>query len=531
MLRNLPAAKTVNVEPVDADDWEIVVRITIHHLSGLPEYVLLGAARGVCGAKFTFSITSCVAGSNYLRLGRQGKNACPLSRQSVAETALHMSCSSDRFADSVDPADDVAVRLTIDSEVIIAPKTRYSAASAATKERHNIGSSAPKSASQPVVSPEVEQARRQLLRALPCDVRIPALWENCNSQEDQYIAWVRPKLFQLLIQSFPTTKVCLRIKSCPAIVSKRTSVVPSNGEATISGVVSPDSKVKSPVGPQKLSLDREEPAAEVHLRGDMAVPKGCICLSSLVREALKGNVDGYDLVRISAPSPHVLVNGHNHSSAVAQAAEISPSSSGVLPLPGMEKHLIRCVNHLKCTLMGTCGLTPSSISQPTSGLILCGASGSGKSSLSRRIIDHVRTDPNTLSHTQYIKCVTMVNLRIPQLQSKLDEVFTTSAWHAPSTIVFDDLDSLIPAEVEHIDSFRAQHIASLFLNTARKAINERPIVVMATAKGPEALHSSLSHSHFFGERVFLSSPDKHARREVSMSVRSSQVLGLNTAAS
>ena len=431
----------------------------------------------------------------------------------------HLSVHVITCTESVDPADDIAGRLTIDSEIIVAPKTRYVAANAHTEEKHNIGSSSTSSFKQLGKSPEVEQARRQLLRILPALVRIPSLQEECCCESDELIAWVNPRPFSLLSQAFPSTRVPLRLKPCPAVSSNKKSPPQINEDTQGTGVVSPGIKGKGRVASREPSSESENLFVYVHLRRASVIPEGCIYLSKAAALALD-EPDSYALVRLGPPESKSAPNGDKGSPSLSspEAAqksalmEISPSKP---PIAGVKEHLSRCLAYIRHTIISSRGLTPYDIGHPTSGILLCGASGSGKTSVSAAIAEQALTDPDILAHVQHIQCSSLTNLRIPQLLSKLNDLFTLSAWHAPSLVVLDDLDRLIPAEVEHIDSFRSQHIANLLSSIASKAMKERPIIVLATAKGPDSLHASIMQSHFFRERVLLSAPNKNARRDVS----------------
>lgn len=244
------------------------------------------------------------------------------------------------------------------------------------------------------------------------------------------------------------------------------------------------------------------------------------------------NDNAYDLVKLSAASSSQktsapALNGINgaHSATLPSttpgrdaetAQQPEEDIEPCTPFVGMQKHLEKCSEHIRNTLTASRGLYPhvQSSLQPTSAILVSGASGSGKSSLVERLASDATKDPHILAHVQYVNCTPLVNLRIPQLQAKFEEIFTIAGWHAPSLVIIDDLDRLMPAEMEHVDSFRSLHISNLFLNIANTAMRERGIVVVATSKGPEALHAALTSSHFFGERVNLSAPDKNARREV-----------------
>nr|CAG8451435.1 5079_t:CDS:10 [Entrophospora candida] len=126
------------------------------------------------------------------------------------------------------------------------------------------------------------------------------------------------------------------------------------------------------------------------------------------------------------------------------------------------------------------------------GLLLCGSRGSGKT-----------------------------KERISTLREKLQLWFDDAAWHAPSIILFDDIDRLIPAEVEHVDSFRFRQIAECFFQIASKMIKRHQISIFATAQQQESVHKLLITTHLFSEIKLLNPPTKIERRDILEAIMSS----------
>ena len=50
--------------------------------------------------------------------------------------------------------------------------------------------------------------------------------------------------------------------------------------------------------------------------------------------------------------------------------------------------------------------------------------------------------------TREVNCAEIAEERVPTFKDLLQQWFDEAAWHAPSLIFFDDIDRLIPAEVE-----------------------------------------------------------------------------------
>lgn len=146
------------------------------------------------------------------------------------------------------------------------------------------------------------------------------------------------------------------------------------------------------------------------------------------------------------------------------------------------------------------------------GVLVTGSHGSGKSNIIHTILSRVK------SHTIYtieVNCSDIADERIPVFKEMLQKWFDEAAWHGPSLVFFDDLDRLIPAEVEHADSTRSRHLAEIFVRMALVACQRHPIMLMATAQQQQSLHPALITHHIFSELKHLQPPNRDERKLVS----------------
>jgi peroxin-1 len=120
-----------------------------------------------------------------------------------------------------------------------------------------------------------------------------------------------------------------------------------------------------------------------------------------------------------------------------------------------------------------------------------------------------------------INCSEISDERIPVFKEMLQKWFDEAAWHGPSLIFFDDLDRLIPAEVEHADSTRSRHLAELFVRMAQVACQRHPIMMVATAQQQQSLHPALITHHIFSELKHLQPPNRDERKLVSEPINQS----------
>lgn len=118
-----------------------------------------------------------------------------------------------------------------------------------------------------------------------------------------------------------------------------------------------------------------------------------------------------------------------------------------------------------------------------------------------------------------INCAEFAEDRLPVLMTKFQQWFDTAAFHSPSILFLEDLDRLIPAEVEHADSFRSRQIAEVFLQIATKMCKRfDQIAIVATAQQQVSVHPSLITSHLLSEIIRLMPPGKTERKEMLKSL-------------
>lgn len=356
----------------------------------------------------------------------------------------------------------------------------------------------------------MHKATKQLLRLLPEAYSPP----GPKASEKEQVALVEPYHYTLLSQAFPSTRVALKVMTCPSL-----------SQSASASAESPASLDK---GKGKEVDEGYEQAKEtlVYLKPDASVPSTTIWLSSATRNALRLQGVAFELLQLSAitrQNDRSQQQDTREAPTHAGADHIngSVSNSDCRNLAGFDKHIDKSLSFIKQAITGS-RLSSSQIAT-CSGLLVCGGSGSGKTSLIEEVARQAEAAPGIFTRRQYVKCAQLVNLRIPQLKARLEEEFTAAAWYAPSLLIFDDLDHLIPAEVEHIDSFRSLHMANLFTSIASKASRNSGIIILATAKAPESLHAQLSQSHFFSERITLIAPDKEARKEILSTVAKAKV--------
>ncbi|OZJ02749.1 hypothetical protein BZG36_03349 [Bifiguratus adelaidae] len=155
----------------------------------------------------------------------------------------------------------------------------------------------------------------------------------------------------------------------------------------------------------------------------------------------------------------------------------------------------------------TLGITSSG------GILLTGGHGSGKTAITNAIINHLRAD--TISLACEISGAEHADDRVPAFREKLLRWFDMATWHSPSILVFDNLDRIIPAEVEHADSFRSRQLAEVFLQCCMQyRKHQQNFLILATSQHQQSIHPLLVTSHLFSELLHIQPPNKQERKEI-----------------
>ncbi|KAG5370416.1 Peroxisome biosynthesis protein [Yarrowia sp. C11] len=148
------------------------------------------------------------------------------------------------------------------------------------------------------------------------------------------------------------------------------------------------------------------------------------------------------------------------------------------------------------------------LSRDSIGCLVYGSRGSGKSA----VLSHIKKGCKAShTHTVSIACGLIAQDRVQAVREVLTKAFLEASWFAPSVLFLDDIDALMPAEVEHADSSRTRQLTQLFLELALPIMKSRHVSIVASAQAKESLHMNLVTGHVFEELFHLKSPDKEAR--------------------
>ncbi|CAO3684390.1 unnamed protein product [Umbelopsis ramanniana] len=199
--------------------------------------------------------------------------------------------------------------------------------------------------------------------------------------------------------------------------------------------------------------------------------------------------------------------------------EISSEGPSELVLGGVEETFNKILDYAKTTAVNNS--LRAALSVPGSGgVLLTGSHGSGKTSIVDQVINKLKNDRHALTYSIEINCADVADERVPVLKDQLQKWFDEAAWHAPSILFFDDIDRLIPAEVEHADSFRSKQLAEIFMQITKTMTSRHPIVIIATSQQQQSIHPSLVTNHIFNQLYHLNPPGRDERKQILHAIMS-----------
>ncbi|KAM6899312.1 peroxisomal ATPase PEX1 [Xenentodon cancila] len=154
-------------------------------------------------------------------------------------------------------------------------------------------------------------------------------------------------------------------------------------------------------------------------------------------------------------------------------------------------------------------------------LLITGAKGSGKSTLSQALCRKAREDLD--AHVEVVDCKKLQGKKAETVRQIFQDVFEQAEWRQPSVVLLDDLDHLTHAatspEHEHGPEALLQlHIAQSLKDTVDEVVAHSSLVCMIiTSQSEHSLHPSLTEvhgSHFIQGFVNIQPPDQAQRADI-----------------
>lgn len=100
------------------------------------------------------------------------------------------------------------------------------------------------------------------------------------------------------------------------------------------------------------------------------------------------------------------------------------------------------------------------------------------------------------------------------LISFFEKIARESSWRAPSLVILENLDKVIPKEIEHSDNGTSLQLTELLISIFEKPIRENKIKILITSKSKDSINQIIFQKHFIDEEVCLEAPNKHQIIEI-----------------
>lgn len=153
------------------------------------------------------------------------------------------------------------------------------------------------------------------------------------------------------------------------------------------------------------------------------------------------------------------------------------------------------------------------VSFQNSGIMLHGPSGCGKTLMMQHAGERLRQRG---FFVKFVSCEAIMNESFDQLRNNFTKWIDEAVWYEPTVLILDNLDKIVPAEIEHADSSLSNQLTE-FINSHIQRVNSQKktsISLLVSGISKESFNKGLSLSHLIEEYIQLGPPQKLARSEI-----------------
>ncbi|OIW10240.1 hypothetical protein TanjilG_27991 [Lupinus angustifolius] len=239
-----------------------------------------------------------------------------------------------------------------------------------------------------------------------------------------------------------------------------------------------------------------------------------VALGGSLNNIKVGDLELFEKVKLGDP-----VSIHH---SIEERASEEHISSDVSSLGWMETTASDVINRLSILLSSASGMWFGSYNLPIPGHVLIyGPPGSGKTLLARTVAKFLEEREDILAHIVFVSCSKLALEKVPIIRQELADHVTEALNHAPSIVIFDDLDSIISTpdsdgsqpsmSISGLTDFLVD-IMDEYREKRKKSCGFGPIALIASIQSLEKIPQSLSSSGRFDFHIQLPAPAASERR-------------------
>ncbi|CDK26708.1 unnamed protein product [Kuraishia capsulata CBS 1993] len=150
------------------------------------------------------------------------------------------------------------------------------------------------------------------------------------------------------------------------------------------------------------------------------------------------------------------------------------------------------------------------LKRSSSGVLLHGASGSGKTLLSHEIAKQLYA---TGYYISFISCESLP-ADFAAIKTMLEKTVNEATWRSPTLLVLENLDSMFPAQTEHSDTGVSTVISGRLASMVSSAVSSKKLSILATSRSKQSVNDMLFSTRILEEDFILKAPEKNSRRQL-----------------
>ncbi|ODQ44269.1 hypothetical protein PICMEDRAFT_25166, partial [Pichia membranifaciens NRRL Y-2026] len=137
---------------------------------------------------------------------------------------------------------------------------------------------------------------------------------------------------------------------------------------------------------------------------------------------------------------------------------------------------------------------------------LYGKSGSGKTLICKIIQEEFA------QKGYYVKYINFE--QIGNVSNLFSKIFEECFWHSPSLIILDNLDKVLPKDVEHGDNSISLQLSEILISKAEKYCERNNITFLVTSVSRNSINKIIFQKHLVDEEIGLGAPNKTQLSEI-----------------